>query len=200
MSNYQKKSLKTLSKNSTCRKNVVNPSSSIMCKNKLQAHSHSSCPSANQVQAVKVTASIGSSGDKIVRKYNAPQLNSVLREVNQIENIEAMRPPLFKQDIDLTPRSKAIIAPKVTQRLNFNTDQVVFKNLTPINVNDSILIQKHNACPNKYKKLNKVPSPELYHWLEPLPALKHTIDEPEITLEFCEEELDPFQSYLRLLN
>ncbi|XP_017471527.1 PREDICTED: uncharacterized protein LOC108362883 [Rhagoletis zephyria] len=183
---------------STCRKNGANTLSSINWKNQPKI---SNAYSTNQQPAANITPDTRSKGNQNGRKYSAPQMSTVLRDVNLMENIEALRPPLFKNDVDLTPRSKATIAPKITQRLNFNAAQVNFKNLTPINVNDSILIQ--NQCNSNHSRLtkpNKVPSPELCHWLEPLPPLKHSIPEPEITLEFCDQEFDPFDCYLLLLN
>nr|XP_014099417.1 uncharacterized protein LOC106624252 [Bactrocera oleae] len=186
MSCYQGKSI-NINKKTISRKYEDNPNIKIKCAKR----------GTNPINHIEVVKDICSNE----RKYKTPQMNTILREVDQIENVRSLRPPLFKKDIDLTPRSKAAIAPKVTQRLNFNTDQVVFKNLTPINVNDTILIQKQCcANPNKYKNTNKTPSPDLCHWLDPIPAIKHAIPEPEIALEFCEIEIDPFESYLRLLN
>uniref|UniRef100_W8BTS5 Protein phosphatase 1 regulatory subunit 35 C-terminal domain-containing protein n=1 Tax=Ceratitis capitata TaxID=7213 RepID=W8BTS5_CERCA len=189
------KNSKTLQK-PACQKQDRMPSSSINCikKGEIKEVPKSSSSKSRLQQIATVDNCIND------KKYKTPQMNTILREKNQIESLKSIQPPIFKNDLDLTPRSKAIIAPKVTQRLNFNADEVIFKNLTPINVNDTILIQKQcNANPNKFKA-NKIPSPELCHWLNPLPPLKHTIPEPEITLEFCDIEIDPFDIYLRLLN
>ncbi|XP_011189367.2 protein PPP1R35 homolog [Zeugodacus cucurbitae] len=198
MSNYQRKSVNNVGNKKTMSgKNETNSVLKAKCiKNRGTNHGEKPNPSNHHVAPIEEAEICRNE-----RKYKTPQMNTILRDVNQIENVQSLRPPVLNKDIDLTPRSKAAIAPKVTQKLNFNTDQVVFKNLTPINVNDSILIQKQcSANPNKYKKINKTPSPDLCHWLDPLPALKHTIPEPEITLEFCEIEIDPFECYLRLLN
>ncbi|XP_011202500.2 uncharacterized protein LOC105225642 [Bactrocera dorsalis] len=189
MSSKQGKSINIIKKNIS-RKYEGNPNLKLKCVK-------SDTDRINHIELVKEKVNICPNE----KQYKTPQMNTILREVNQIENVQSLRPQVFKKDIDLTPRSKAIIAPKVTQRLNFNTDQVVFKNLTPINVNDTILIQKQcSANPNKYKKTNKTPSPDLCHWLDRIPSLRHEIPEPEIALEFCEIEIDPFESYLQLIN
>ncbi|XP_067625679.1 protein PPP1R35 homolog [Eurosta solidaginis] len=181
------------------------------CRNRLLTSSHiSKAKSQEEAKSTKSLTAAGAIGnfmyknvgnDPQMRKYHTAEMNTILREVNQIKQVEALQLPLFRREIELTPRSKAAIAPKVTQRLNFNADQVLFKNLTPLNVNDSILIQKpSNANPNKFKKINKVPAPELCHWLEPQTALKFTIPEPELMLEFCDTEVDPFDCYLLMEN
>lgn len=77
---------------------------------------------------------------------------------------------------------------QITKKLNFPPDQPIFKNLIPINVNDSLLISSEEPKPFRKKyvaKTNKDPVPELSDFLTPIPPLEHVIpleDKPLIQL------------------
>lgn len=80
------------------------------------------------------------------------------------------------------------LSSETSKKLNFGVTYNVFKNLLPLNVNDSILPppQQNVFRSAKVNKNNVDPSlqPDLRDFLTPMPPLVHYIPEPELRLEF----------------
>lgn len=111
MSCYQRKPVENaVNKKTMPQKNEANPILKTKCikKNQTKVGERTS-PPFSHIEPVKETLEIG----RNERKYKTPQMNTILREGNEIENVQSLRPPLLRKDVDLTPRSKAAIAPKV---------------------------------------------------------------------------------------
>ena len=68
----------------------------------------------------------------------------------------------------------------------------MFKNLTPINVNDSLLLPKEKVpIPKKYvRSKEKIPEPDLRDFIEPVEPFEYFIPEPEIKLDFPAYDFD----------
>ncbi|XP_037902786.1 uncharacterized protein LOC119646412 [Hermetia illucens] len=121
-------------------------------------------------------------------KYKVPQVNTSEKLIDRIERIQTMNTKKEVRLDKLTPRSKAVVSQEITKKLNFPPDQPIFKNLIPINVNDSLLISSEEPKPFRKKyvaKTNKDPVPELSDFLTPIPPLEHVIpleDKPLIQL------------------
>ncbi|EDW78147.1 uncharacterized protein Dwil_GK24163 [Drosophila willistoni] len=122
----------------------------------------------------------------------APQYNTTIRRQEEINTLNQMRTVVTEANI--TPRSKELIAPKITQKLNFPPDRTVFTDLPALNVNDSILV------PQKVKRNTKAQGkkpmePQLADYLEPIEPIIMPLPEPELNLDFPDEPFDYFQLY-----
>uniref|UniRef100_A0A182NB12 Protein phosphatase 1 regulatory subunit 35 C-terminal domain-containing protein n=1 Tax=Anopheles dirus TaxID=7168 RepID=A0A182NB12_9DIPT len=114
-------------------------------------------------------------------KYKQPELHSMLDICNQIETVKQLEPPPVTSIGQLTPLSKKLVNAQITKQLNHQYDQVVFKRLAPVNVNDSVLIpmlgaRKTTAPANaksKYVSKEKDPEPTLSDYLCPILRLPY---------------------------
>lgn len=81
--------------------------------------------------------------------------------------------------------------------MNFGANQKVFRNLTPINVNDSLLMPKEKtSIPRKYNRSSdKTPIPDLQDFLEPVAPYTYTVPEPEIKVDIIKYEFDVVSYY-----
>lgn len=92
------------------------------------------------------------------------------------------------------------ISLQVTRKLNFLPNYTVFKNLIPINVNDSILMPRQEiSLPQKYGKTDKICPPELCDFLKPVEHNIYTEPEPNLKLQFCDYEFDILSNYSRFI-
>ncbi|XP_020807841.1 uncharacterized protein LOC110183829 [Drosophila serrata] len=93
----------------------------------------------------------------------------------------------------------AAIAPKITQKLNFQPGDTVFKNLESLNVNDSVLItQKTNSRPVNTKA--KQPDLKLADYLENIRLIDMYVPEPELNLKFDREPFDFYGAYMQIYH
>ncbi|XP_013112216.2 protein PPP1R35 homolog [Stomoxys calcitrans] len=106
-----------------------------------------------------------------------PRLYTTLRQLRQGKSIQNQKPPDVPEDV--------ILPSETSKKLNFGETNKIFKNLLPINVNDSILPPQNVFRTQKVHK-NMDPSllPDLRDYLQPLPPFSHVIPEPELHLEF----------------
>ncbi|XP_055915992.1 uncharacterized protein LOC129948877 [Eupeodes corollae] len=129
--------------------------------------------------------------------YDEPILNTILALGRQMQSLQLDRPPMrtLCSTEDLSPRSKAIVMPKISQKLNFPHDKNVFRNLIPINVNDSVLLPKKKSSLRKKYINHKVLTPDLGDFLDPIPRLEHTIPEPDIELIHAPSDINVFEEF-----
>lgn len=68
---------------------------------------------------------------------------------------------------------------QITKKLNFAPTQTIFRNLQPINVNDSIMISKMTKGPRKCysNNVDKIPVPNLHDFLKPVEPLQLTVSD-----------------------
>ncbi|XP_068140475.1 protein PPP1R35 homolog [Drosophila tropicalis] len=126
----------------------------------------------------------------------APQYNTTIRRQEEINTLNQMRTVVTEANI--TPRSKELIAPKITQKLNFPPDRTVFTDLPTLNVNDSVLVpQKVKRDPKaaSSSRAKKPVEPQLADYLEPIEPIIMPLPEPELMLEFPDKKFDYFQLY-----
>ncbi|KAM7350565.1 reduction in Cnn dots 4 [Cochliomyia hominivorax] len=128
-------------------------------------------------------------------KLSKPTLNSVLRHELQIKQLQ-------KTKLPVTTTENEIVSQKLTTKLNFGANQKVFGNLTPINVNDSLLMPKaKTSIPKKYSRSSdKIPIPELNDFLEVVAPHTFTVEEPEIKVETIKYEFDVMSYYRQLIE
>ncbi|KAH8298196.1 hypothetical protein KR018_010612 [Drosophila ironensis] len=132
--------------------------------------------------------------------FAMPQYNSCLRnqeEINAIKNIRAM--------VSDSKLSKTVIGPLVTKKMNFAQDQVVFKNLLPLNVNDSVLEPLKQA-----RSSSKVPGskesagtprssePQLADYAEKIDPIMLNIPEPDLHFDFEQKPYDFIGAYRKM--
>ncbi|XP_017132158.1 uncharacterized protein LOC108149233 [Drosophila elegans] len=110
-------------------------------------------------------------------------------------------------DTNVSPEAAAAIAPKVTQKMNFPPDQTVFKNLVPLNVNDSVLEPlklKRVASkdkPTKESEPSKVSNePQLADYVEKVDPIAMSIKEPELRLDYTQEPFDFLGAYRKVYH
>uniref|UniRef100_A0A182Q0Y1 Protein phosphatase 1 regulatory subunit 35 C-terminal domain-containing protein n=1 Tax=Anopheles farauti TaxID=69004 RepID=A0A182Q0Y1_9DIPT len=112
----------------------------------------------------------------LASKYKQPELHSTLGISKQIESVKKLDPQPITNIGQLTPNSKKIVNAQITKQLNHQYDQVVFKHLAPVNVNDSVLIPMLGArktiapvaAKSKYVSTEKDPEPTLSEYLSPI--------------------------------
>lgn len=126
-------------------------------------------------------------------QFAVPHLNTTIRthgEVNALQNMRVAVGP------DLTPRSKAVIAPNVTKKMNFAPNVAVFKDLTPLNVNDSLYLPKAGSSKSKEYVVQDLPKePQLSEFLEKIDPLHVIVPEPELDFDFPPEDFDFLKAY-----
>ncbi|KNC27081.1 hypothetical protein FF38_00899 [Lucilia cuprina] len=133
------------------------------------------------------------------QKLTKPTQNSTLRQKQQIEQLQKTN---LLKNTNKTEDNLHLNPSKYTTKLNFGANHKLFKNLTPINVNDSILLPKDKMpIPKKYIPNNdKIPAPELQDFLDTVAPNTYVIPEPEINLEFMEYEFDVLSAYKQLIE
>ncbi|KAH8355862.1 hypothetical protein KR200_010905 [Drosophila serrata] len=130
----------------------------------------------------------------VLQQLAAPEYNTCVRQKNEIENIKKVQAP-----VTVSPKSMAAIAPKITQKLNFQPGDTVFKNLESLNVNDSVLItQKTNSRPVNTKA--KQPDLKLADYLENIRLIDMYVPEPELNLKFDREPFDFYGAYMQIYH
>ncbi|KAI8043099.1 protein PPP1R35 homolog [Drosophila gunungcola] len=137
-----------------------------------------------------------------VHKLAVPQYNSTVRKQDEIHFITQML-----ADTNVSPEAAAAIAPKVTQKMNFPPDKTVFKDLVPLNVNDSVLEPlklKRGASKDKQSKESE-PSkvsnePQLADYVEKVEPIAMTIKEPELRLDYTQEPFDFLGAYKKVYH
>ncbi|XP_030377211.1 uncharacterized protein LOC115626099 [Scaptodrosophila lebanonensis] len=133
-----------------------------------------------------------------------PHYNTTVRKRNEIAILHQMRPVAIQNDVDLTPRTKMAIAPKVTQKMNFPLDRpAVFKDLVPLNVNDSIL-QPLKSKPFKKgsskERNSEAQEPQLADYVEQIERVELVIPEPNIHLDFPLDDFNFFEAFKKVYN
>lgn len=86
--------------------------------------------------------------------------------------------------------------------MNFPPNCSVFKDLTPLNVNDSIEDKeffKTSASKEVLPKTNTA-EPQLENYLEKIEHVQLIMPEPDLQLEFESEEFDFLQAYNRVYD
>ncbi|KAH8263259.1 hypothetical protein KR044_006506 [Drosophila immigrans] len=149
--------------------------------------------------------------------FAVPQCNTTLRkheELNALQNIRAVVGP------DLTPRSKAVIAPKVeatnnkiqqignnkqltiilqvTLKMNFPANVAVFDNLEPLNVNDSLTTWEHVAKTSKPISKTDQPEPILNQYVQKIEPIVRILPELDLQLEFPCEDFNFLKAYKKV--
>ncbi|KAH8353555.1 hypothetical protein KR084_011787 [Drosophila pseudotakahashii] len=133
----------------------------------------------------------------IVDKFAVPQYNTTVRKQSEVQIISHIM-----LDTKIHSEASAAIAPKVTQKMNFAPDQTVFKDLVPLNVNDSVLVPKKLRSdasknkPSKETEPNKAKSePQLADYAEKVEPIEMAIPEPQIHLDCTQEPFDFLGAY-----
>ncbi|XP_011290302.1 protein PPP1R35 homolog [Musca domestica] len=113
-----------------------------------------------------------------------PKLYTTLRQMRQAEKLQHQKvPPSGAGAADNIPT----LPSETTKKLNFGVTYNVFKNLLPLNVNDSFLPpqQPSTSKSSKVKKPTETTlQPDLRDYLKPMPPLKHIVPEPKLQLQF----------------
>ncbi|XP_034472572.1 uncharacterized protein LOC117780235 [Drosophila innubila] len=132
-------------------------------------------------------------------QFAVPQFNTIVRKHGEATALQNMRVAVAP---DLTPRSKAAIAPNVTKKMNFAPNAAVFKNLTPLNVNDSLYeMNKTKAASSKSKEsIQKChqAEPTLEEFVEKIDHFRLIMPEPELQLDFPREDFDFLVAYKKV--
>ncbi|KAH8324429.1 hypothetical protein KR074_007161 [Drosophila pseudoananassae] len=128
------------------------------------------------------------------RKFAVPHYNSTVRKKEEIDVLNKMR-AVIKDTTNLTPGIITAIAPRVTHKMNFPPDQPVFKDLVPLNVNDSVLVphKQGDSLRNRITKeaVSKSKSePQLADYAEKIEPIILAVPEPGIYLDFPREKFD----------
>ncbi|ETN61593.1 hypothetical protein AND_006755 [Anopheles darlingi] len=110
-------------------------------------------------------------------KYKQPELHSTLGVSKQIETVRRTHTAPITNIGQLTPRTKKFVKAQITKKLNHQYDERTFKALTPVNVNDSVLLQNppgalKNRCKFQDKK-EMTREPVLSDYLKPIPRFSH---------------------------
>ncbi|XP_017022475.1 protein PPP1R35 homolog [Drosophila kikkawai] len=128
----------------------------------------------------------------VLQPLAAPEYNTCVRQKSEIDIMKKVQPP-----VTLSPKSMAAIAPKITQKLNFQPSDTVFKNLESLNVNDSVMIpQKTSSRPVNRKA--KQPELQLADYLENIQLIDLYVPEPDLGLEFKRKPFDCYGAYRRI--
>ncbi|EDW11830.1 uncharacterized protein LOC6576397 [Drosophila mojavensis] len=126
-------------------------------------------------------------------KFAVPQFNTMVRTQVEVNSVRNMRVDL---QLDLTPRTKASIAPKVVKKLNFPSTQTVFKDLIPINVNDSLReVERPRTTKPRDSNKYSMAEPVLTDYLEKIEYVQLLMPEPELTMDFTFDEFDFLHAY-----
>ncbi|XP_017060654.1 uncharacterized protein LOC108100999 [Drosophila ficusphila] len=135
-----------------------------------------------------------------LHKFAVPQYNTSVRKQDEINLLSQIQ-----VDPSLSPGAKAVIAPRVTQKMNFPPSKTVFKDLVPLNVNDSMLIPsnfKGSSSKEKRTKdtdLNKANiEPQLADYADNVDPITIAIPEPQIRMDFVQEPFDFLGAYKRV--
>ncbi|KAH8392925.1 hypothetical protein KR215_010983 [Drosophila sulfurigaster] len=126
--------------------------------------------------------------------FAVPQSNTTIRKHEELNALQNMRAVV---DSNLTPRSKAAIAPKVTVKMNFAPNVAIFKNLTPLNVNDT-LSNWEVSKPSKPIPKTEQPEPVLNQYVETIKPVERFMPEPALQLEFPYDDYDFLQAYKKM--
>ncbi|KAH8240865.1 hypothetical protein KR026_006412 [Drosophila bipectinata] len=128
------------------------------------------------------------------RKFAVPHYNSTVRKKEEIDVLNKMR-AVIKDTAKLTPG--------VTHKMNFPPDQPVFKDLVPLNVNDSVLVP-HKQGESSKNRISKEtvsksqPEPQLADYVEKIESIILAVPEPGIHLDFPREKFDFLGAYKKL--
>ncbi|KAH8413362.1 hypothetical protein KR009_010384 [Drosophila setifemur] len=137
-----------------------------------------------------------------MQKFAVPHYNSCVRKQEELNALGKIRS--LVTDSNLSPASKTAIAPRVTQKMNFPIDQTVFKDLVPLNVNDSMLLphkQQREPSKSRASKENALKTnsdPQLADYAEQIEPITMAIPEPELHLDFPQDHFDFFGAYQKL--
>lgn len=129
-------------------------------------------------------------------KYHLPEPNTALKFSKEIKQIQAGKGTTAQASDKILKKimeeTELLRKERVTQQLNFPTQKVIFKNLTPINVNDSVIqMDAKKIVPRKsgIEKSNKDPEPFLADFVDPLPPYK--FEDLRSTVKFSAETFRP---------
>ncbi|EDW57635.1 protein PPP1R35 homolog [Drosophila virilis] len=130
-------------------------------------------------------------------KFAVPQFNTMIRSQAEVATLQKMR--VAATGPELTPRSKAAIAPKLTQKMNFPQARTVFRDLIPINVNDSLReIERPRIVKAKDPSKSNIAEPVLADYVEKIEHVQLLMPEPELIMEFPDEEFDFLRAYKKV--
>ncbi|XP_039479049.1 uncharacterized protein LOC120443786 [Drosophila santomea] len=135
-------------------------------------------------------------------KLAVPQYNTTVRKQNEVQIISNI-----KLDTKLHTEARLSIAPKVTQKMNFAPNKAVFKDLVPLNVNDSLLVPHKNKTDAPKTKTSKESEtrktkdePQLAEYAEKVDPIVMEVKEPTLRLDWVPEPFDFFGAYRRTYN
>ncbi|XP_035775691.1 uncharacterized protein LOC118457875 [Anopheles albimanus] len=138
-------------------------------------HHHHPPPIARSI--LKNAASAANHQAPATNKYKQPELHSTLGVSKQIETVRRTHTAPITNIGQLTPRTKKFVKAQITKKLNHQYDERTFKALTPVNVNDSVLLQEPRAAlKNRCKFQDKkelTREPVLSDYLKPIPRFSH---------------------------
>ncbi|EDW03663.1 GH10378 [Drosophila grimshawi] len=124
-------------------------------------------------------------------KLAIPQFNTMIGRKHEIISMPQMT---IQVNPNLTPRTMASIAPKITQKMNFPPNKTVFKDLASLNVNDTLReLARPKAVRKKTTKEATKPNimePQLSDYLEEVHQLFLVLPEPSLVMSFPMEDFD----------
>ncbi|EDV31168.1 uncharacterized protein Dana_GF15225 [Drosophila ananassae] len=135
------------------------------------------------------------------RKFAVPHYNSSVRKKEEIDALNKMKAVI--SEANMTPSMVTAIAPRVTHKMNFPPDQAVFKDLVPLNVNDSVLVPHKQGETSKNRATKETgpktkPEPQLADYAEKIEPIILAIPEPELHLDFPREAFDFLGAYRKI--
>ncbi|KAH8282801.1 hypothetical protein KR054_009942 [Drosophila jambulina] len=128
----------------------------------------------------------------VLQQLAAPEYNTCVRQKSEIDTLKKVQPP-----VAVSPKSMAAIAPKITQKLNFQPGDTIFKNLESLNVNDSVIVQQKTSSRPANSKARQ-PELKLADYLENIRLIDMYVPEPELRLEFNREPFDFYGAYRKI--
>lgn len=145
----------------------------------------------DNIATAKIRSHTSSSSN---RKYHAPELNTLLKVTKQIKQLQTGREngaAGAKIMTQIVSETDALRKERLTKQLNYPLQKKVFKNLIPINANDSIIASdaKLERVQKATLTLNKDAEPILADFLDPVPA--HEFKDLRSRIKFPQETFKP---------
>uniref|UniRef100_A0A182K1I3 Protein phosphatase 1 regulatory subunit 35 C-terminal domain-containing protein n=1 Tax=Anopheles christyi TaxID=43041 RepID=A0A182K1I3_9DIPT len=157
---------------SSTGENVLPPPPKSILKPAVPSSARSTQPQPPSATSSAAAATVGTSSKTGAIKYKQPELHTTLSLSKKIETVKKMEPQSVTSMGQLTPSSKKRVNIQVTKQLNRLYDQVVFKKLPPINVNDTVLVpttrNRLSTSKTRYIQDKKEPEPVLSDYLRPI--------------------------------
>ncbi|XP_055714103.1 protein PPP1R35 homolog [Phlebotomus papatasi] len=145
----------------------------------------------------------GQSSSGSTNKFRKPELFTTLKIRQRMDALMKAKDEKMPVNPDVLSTAKGAISKK----LNFNLHEKVFKNLVPVNVNDSVMAKEERSSRKKHSRnTQRDPAPKLEDFLKPIEPHSYPLpvlamdDIKPVKRDLQQENSQLYREHLKRLN